>query len=164
MTNYNKTLTAIALALAVTPFGAANADETASFEVRLVIEGACTISATTLNFGTNSGSIVAAIDNESALTVNCTNGTAYAVAMNNGVGTGASAAARKMTNAGDSSTVDYSLYTDTGRSTVWSDTSTASGTGNGADQNIPVYGRVAAGQTAVSVGDYVDTVVATITF
>ena len=138
--------------------------EQANFDVKLVIEGTCTITASELDFGTNSGSISSNLDQESALTVTCTNGTTYNIALDNGNGSGANAATRKMTNTADNSTVDYSLYSDTSRSTVWSDSARVSGTGNGQAQSIPVYGRVNAGQNNVTVGNYTDNIVATIEF
>ena len=60
----------------------------------------------------------------------------------------------------------YSLYQDSGRTTVWGNTvgtAPASVAGSGVAQNFTVYGQVAAGQT-LPVGSYADTVVATVTF
>jgi spore coat protein U-like protein len=63
------------------------------------------------------------------------------------------------------STVGYQLYRDSGRTQVWGDTAglTYGGTGDGATQSIPVYGRVPA-QAPQPSGTYVDTVTATVTF
>ncbi len=143
------------------------------FQVTLTIQGACSLTANDLDFGVNDGSITANIDALSTLIANCTNGTAYSVGLNNGLGAGATASVRKMTNSADSSTVNYSLYTDSARSAVWdnnctalpgSSTSCSNGVGTGDNQTITVYGRVPGGQSNVTVGSYVDTVVATLTF
>ena len=86
------------------------------------------------------------IDATSTMVPNCTNGTVYSIGLNNGVGTGATASVRKMTNSADSSTVNYSLYTSAARSTVWDNNCTAlpagstcvGGTGNGASLSVRV--------------------------
>lgn len=144
-----------------------------NFQVTLTIQGACSIIANDLDFGVNDGAIAANIDATSTLVANCTNGTPYSIGLNNGIGAGATASVRKMTNSADSSTVNYSLFTDAGRSTVWDNNCTAlpgtaascsNGTGTGANQTVTVYGRVPGGQNNVTVGSYVDTVVATLTF
>lgn len=144
-----------------------------NFKVTLTILGACSIDANDLDFGTNTGAITPAIDAQSNLQVTCTNGTPYSIGLNNGVGSGATASVRKMTNASDSSTVNYSLYTTAARTSVWDNNCTTlpgtaatcvSGTGSGSAQTLQVFGRVAASQPNVTVGQYVDTVIATLTF
>jgi len=66
-----------------------------------------------------------------------------------------------------SNTLEYNLYTDAGRTTVWGDGTassvTAAGTGSGAQQSLTVYGRIPASQS-VPAGSYSDTVTATINF
>lgn len=144
-----------------------------NFQVTLTIQGDCSLIANDLDFGVNTGAIMANIDATSTLIANCTDGTDYSIGLNNGTGAGATASVRKMTNSSNNSTVNYSLFTDAGRSTVWDNNCTAlpgvaascsNGTGNGANQTITVYGRVPGGQSNVSVGAYIDTVVATLTF
>jgi spore coat protein U-like protein len=170
-----KVIAASAVSTCCTLFFAASAlagTASSNFQVTLTITGACSLTSSPLDFGTNNGAIVANIDASSNLIANCTNGTPYSIGLNNGVGTGATASVRKMTNAGDSSMVNYSLYTTTGRSTVWDNncttlpagTTCSGGTGNGANQTVPVFGRVPGGQSNVTVGTYVDTIVATLTF
>ena len=160
--------------LALAPLSAAFAGTASdNFKVTLTITGACSLTANDLDFGTNPGAIASNIDAQSTLVANCTTGQAYSIGLNNGAGSGATASVRKMTNAADSSTVNYSLYAASNRATVWDNNCTAvpstaatcaNGTGNGANQTINVYGRVPGGQTSVTVGSYVDTVVATLTF
>ncbi|MES2908778.1 MAG: spore coat U domain-containing protein [Pseudomonadota bacterium] len=158
--------------IALLPLSAFAGTASDNFQVTLTITGACSLVANDLDFGTNNGAIIANIDATSTLVPNCTNGTVYSIGLNNGVGSGATASVRKMTNSADSSTVNYSLYTSAARSTVWDNNCTAlpagstcvGGTGSGANQTLTVYGRVPGGQSNVTVGSYVDTVVATLTF
>jgi spore coat protein U-like protein len=108
--------------------------------------------------------LTAAVDNTSTLQVQCTNTTPYNIGLDAGAGSGATVAARKMTNG--SATVTYSLYTDAGRATVWGNTvgtDTVAATGNGASQTYTVYGRVPA-QTTPAAATYTDTVTLTVTY
>lgn len=167
-----KTLRLLPL-VALFPLSAMAGTASDNFQVTLTITGACSIIANDLDFGTNNGAIAANIDAQSTLVANCTNGTVYNIGLNNGTGSGATASVRKMTNSADNSTVNYSLYTSAARSSVWDNNCTAlpnsasscvGGTGNGANQTLNVYGRVPGGQSNVTIGSYVDTVVATLTF
>ena len=130
--------------------------------VTLTITAGCTVSATNLNFGT-AQVLAANTDSTSVVTPTCTNTTPYTVSVDAGGGTGATVAVRKLTGPGG--TVNYSLYQDAARLTVWGTTGTAavSATGNGNAQPLTVYGRVPA-QTSVSPGTYVDTVSVTVTY
>lgn len=161
--------------LAILPFPSFAGTASANFQVTLNITGACTLAANPLDFGTKQGGITVNLDASSTLTPNCTSGQAYSIGLNNGVGSGATASVRKMTNSADNSTVDYTLYTNSGRTAVWDNNCTTvpnpgastnciGGTGTGSNQVVTVYGRVPATQTSVTVGQYVDTVVATLTF
>ena len=116
-----------------------------------------------LNFGSQ-GVLSANVDQTSALQVQCTDTTPYNVGLDAGTGAGATVATRKMTSGGN--TVSYSLYTDSGRTTVWGNTvgtDTVAATGNGADQSYTVYGRVGT-QTTPAPGSYSDTVTVTVTY
>jgi spore coat protein U-like protein len=69
-----------------------------------------------------------------------------------------------MTNG--AATINYSLYQDSGRATLWGNTvgtNTVAGTGNGAAQTLTVYGRVPV-QAAPAVGTYADTVQLVVTY
>ena len=96
--------------------------------------------------------------------MSCTNTTPYTVALNAGTGTGATVAVRKMTSSAQ--TLNYSLYQDNARGTVWGQTTgtdTVAGTGNGSAQALTVYGRIPAGQLPTP-GSYSDTITATISY
>jgi spore coat protein U-like protein len=96
--------------------------------------------------------------------VQCTNTTPYNIGLDAGTGTGATVAVRKLSTGGV--TVNYTLYSDSGRTTVWGNTvstDTVAATGNGASQSYTVYGRVPA-QTTPAPGTYTDTVTVTVTY
>jgi spore coat protein U-like protein len=140
------------------------ATATSTFTVQVAIQATCTInSASTLDFGTQ-GVLAANVDQTSTIQVTCTNTTPYNIGLNAGTGSGATVAVRKMTSGG--ATINYSLYTDAGRGTVWGNTvstDTQAGTGNGAAQNYTVYGRIPA-QTTPAPGNYADTITVTVTY
>lgn len=140
------------------------ATTTSTFTVQVAITASCTInSASTLNFGSQ-GVLVANVDNTSTLSVQCTNTTPYNIGLDAGVGAGATVAVRKMTSGGN--TVNYSLYTDAGRTTVWGNTvgtDTVAATGNGAAQSYTIYGRVPP-QSTPAPATYTDTVTVTVTY
>ena len=148
------------------PFASASlaATTTSTFTTQVTIAAACTInSAATLNFGSQ-GVLLANVDQTSTLQVQCTNTTPYNIGLDAGTGTGATVAVRKM-SAG-ANTVNYSLYSDSGRTTVWGNTigtNTVAATGNGASQSYTVYGRVTA-QTTPAPATYSDTITVTVTY
>jgi spore coat protein U-like protein len=138
---------------------------TTTFTVQMTIIASCTIvSASSLNFGGSQGVLTANVDQSSTIQVQCTNTTPYKIGLDAGTGAGATVAARKMTSGG--ATITYSLYTDSGRTTVWGNTvgtDTVSATGNGSAQSTTVFGRVPP-QTTPAPGTYTDTITVTVTY
>lgn len=167
MKHIRSALIVAAVVIAALP-GAHAATATTTFAVRITITTACDITTTAptdVNFGTHA-STGTNIDNQGALNVNCTPASAYTIALDNGLN-GTDANSRKMANAGV--LVPYQLYRNATRTTadVWGSTTGTGGnvyaaTGNGANQAIPVYGRVPS--TNFAAGSYVDTITATITY
>ena len=155
-------LAAVCLLQFVNPSSAATS--TATFTVSVTITATCTInSASTLNFGTQ-GVLATNVDQTSTIQVTCTNTTPYNIGLDAGTGTGATVATRKLTSG--AATVNYTLYSDSGRTTVWGatiGTNTVAATGNGAGQNYTVYGRVPS-QTTPAPGTYTDTITVTVTY
>lgn len=138
----------------------------ASFDVKTNVQKNCLLTVSqNLDFG--SVSVLAAnIDKQGTLSVNCTNGTTYNIALDLGTGSGATLAARKMTKVGGGATINYGLYQNSGRSTQWGSTigtNALAGTGTGTAAAIPVYGRVPP-QTTPAAADYKDTVIVTLTY
>ncbi|WP_353227664.1 spore coat U domain-containing protein [Novosphingobium sp.] len=118
-----------------------------------------------MNFGKIgvAGAGTSQTSSDSAITVTCTNGGSYSVSLDGGQN--AVAAQRNIKN-GDH-TLSYDLYQDIARGTVWTAVAApVTGTGIATAQIIPVYGRIAAGQSysAAHGTDYTDTVVVTLTY
>jgi spore coat protein U-like protein len=160
-----KTTLVLAAMFAMLSFGAAFASPTTStFQVQVTVQASCTIvSSPTVDFGTQ-GAFTANVDQASIIQVQCTNTTPYDIGLNAGTGSGATVAVRKMTSGG--ATVNYSLYTNNARTTVWGNTigtNTVSSTGSGNAQNVTVFGRVPS-QTTPAPATYTDTIVATVTY
>ena len=146
------------------PVAAQAATATTSFVINGSVVANCTIGSAPLTFAAYSGAQVSTSTN---LSPNCTNGTPYTIAIDNGA-TGTAPNARKLTSTTSSSTpLTYSLYTSNTYATAWGTTTgtdTVPGTGTGAIQTVTVYGRIAAGQNVGAATDYTDTVNVTLTF
>lgn len=135
-----------------------------SFSVQATVTAACSVSASTLNF-TSYDPTGGNVDRTTTVSITCTNGTAYNVGLDAGLTTGATVTTRQMTSG--SNTLNYSLYSNSGRTTNWGNTSgtdTVPGTGSGAAQSLTVYGRIPGSQTSVVAGSYSDTITVTVYF
>ncbi|WP_372803609.1 Csu type fimbrial protein [Paracoccus seriniphilus] len=156
---------ALAGCLALLPLAALSQTATDSFDVRITIAEECEITSTeTLDFG-NAGVLSTNVDATAVLQVTCTNSTPYDIALDAGDGSGATVGDRLMTSAA-SDTITYRLYSDSGRTSIWGETSgtdTQGATGNGSAQSYTIYGRVPV-QTTPAAGDYTDTVGVTVTY
>ncbi len=143
-----------------------SATATTTFVVSGTVVPTCAVSALPLSFGaTIPNPINSNVDAQSTVTATCASGAAYTVALNAGSGAGATFPARRMTSGPN--TLNYTLYTDAGRSTIWGDGSAGSilsnQSGTGSAQAITVYGRIPSGQS-VPTGTYTDTITVTVTF
>jgi spore coat protein U-like protein len=141
------------------------ATATGIFNVQVTIQETCIISGTTaaLDFGTQT-LLNADVDASTTISVQCSNGTDYDVTLDQGANS-----SRRMRLPSTSHYVDYELYTDAARTTVWPASVSAGPvypyTGNGDVQSIEVYGRIPAQTTpAASATAYTDTVGITITY
>lgn len=156
-------LTLVALAM-LWSGGAFAATTTSTFQTQITIQASCTIlAASTLDFGTQ-GALIANVDQTSTVQVQCTNTTPYNIGFDAGTGAGATVTNRKMTSGG--ATINYSLFSNAGRTTNWGNTvgtDTVSATGNGASQSYTVYGRVPP-QTTPAPATYTDTITITVTY
>ncbi len=159
-------LSAFALGTAIVSGSSAAATATGTFAVSATVTASCTVTGTPLAFGafsTSGGNV----DVSNSLSATCTNGSGYTIGLSAGTTAGATVGARKMIHSGGISTLNYSLSTVSAGGTNWDDTggaNVAAGTGNGAAQNISVFGRIPSGQTSALAGTYSDTITATITF
>jgi spore coat protein U-like protein len=131
------------------------------FTVNATVTSQCAVSASTLDFGAV-GLLLANTDGTSTVTVQCASGAAYQVGLDNGQH--ATGTTRRMQGPGG--LVTYELYRNTTRTQRWGstlNTDTVSGSGNGTNQTLTVYGRVP-NQTTPSAGTYNDTITVTVTY
>jgi spore coat protein U-like protein len=159
---------ATALALGVVSGTQAASPQTANLSVTATVSANCTISTTAVAFGEYDPVVTHAstpLDVSGKVSVTCTTGAPAVITL--GQGGNADAAStdavpvRRM-KAG-ANFLGYQLYSEGTHTTVWNNDTGKANTGTGANQDIDVFGRVAAGQN-VPTGSYADTVVATITF
>lgn len=161
-------LAASAAALVIAPASHA-ATAVGPLAVTAMVSGACNVLASALAFpgATSAGITAANVDATGNVSVNCTVGSNYTVALDVGTGVGATLATRQMTPASGTQLLGYSVFTTAGRTTVWGDgtagSATVAGTGTGADQPLVAYGRIFSGQT-VPAANYADTVNVTIIY
>jgi spore coat protein U-like protein len=163
---------AMMLGLGVTAAGLAQSATTitTNFQVSATLAPICTASAAALTFPTyipGGGNQVAS----SAVTVKCTKGTAYTVALNKGSTTGGTIAQRLMLN-GTTNTLQYNLYTSNtyatllGDGTGGSSAPTGAGSGMATANTLTVFGQLpdnATNQAAVP-GTYTDTITVSVTY
>ena len=131
----------------------------------------CLVSAAAVNFG-SVGVLASNIDAAGTIAVQCTSTSPYSVSLDNGIN--ANGSQRRMRFGATSSYVSYGLFTNAGRTSGWTTSSSASScsqgagtcilnTGSSASQNTTVYGCVPAQTTPVP-GTYSDAVVITVTY
>jgi spore coat protein U-like protein len=164
---FNMTKIALAGGFALALGSAADAATTSgNLSVSANIAASCAVSTNPVAFGSVNPLSGSATDASGAISVTCTSGTAWSAAAGSGAGTGATIASRAMTSG--SNLLNYSLYTDSGHSTLWGDgtlsTAAITGTGNGSAQSSTIYGRVPSGQSSAPTGSYSDTVAITVTY
>lgn len=162
------------VALSTAPIGAAFAQpasaetKTTTMGVSATVADNCTLSASSVAFGNIDVTSGSAATATGGITVKCTNGTSWSATASVGGGSGASVATRKMTHGTDATkTLNYVLYTDSGRSTVWGNGTSGSAitdTGTGSDQAKTIYASVPTGQHAATLGSYSDSVTVTVTY
>lgn len=147
------------------------ATATGLMTVTATVAATCVVGTSTLAFDTATSAAIAAgnVDAIGAVSVNCTSGSAYTVALSAGAGTGATVASRKMTSGSGATAqlLSYTVYTSAARTTVWGDGTTASamvaGIGSGVSQSIAAYGRIFQ-SPLVQAAAYTDTLNVTITY
>lgn len=148
----------------------AQAVDNRTFDVTITIKNSCHVKSTEdVVFGTRQA-IGGVVDATGSVSVQCTNGAAYDVALNAGVNSTNDITARQMKHATGTDTIAYQLFRDSAYADVWGqtdDVDTVGGTGTGFgdisfDQKHVVYAQ------ATIVGDepagtYSDVIIATVT-
>ena len=141
------------------------------------VNASCTMSVTSLDFGTYDPiGTHAAQDLTASATVstNCTLGAFVVVRMGNGLHSTYSAGrsrmmfsrnySRHMSNVGSDSKLRYELYKNEGHTDVWTEIGGRSVVGTGTSDDLTVYGKVFQNQQASAAGSYSDTVTVTVLF
>jgi len=138
----------------------------ANLQVTASVSKNCTITTSPVNFGAYdpiTAHKTSNLDGQGTLTVTCTRGAGAKVAL--AAGANALGTVRRMQD-GAASYLTYELYQDSSRSTPWGEGTSAKDLAtalNSSPRDFVVYGRVPSGQDA-AVGNYNDTVVATVNF
>jgi spore coat protein U-like protein len=140
---------------------------TASLTVTANVTKNCTISTAPVNFGAYdpvATNATAPLDGIGTVTVTCTKGAVAKVGLNPGAN--AQGTTRRMSQ-GAAEYLTYEIYKDTAHANIWGDTIDTAldipAAPNRNPRTFTAYGRVAAAQDA-TVGNYTDTVVATVNF
>jgi spore coat protein U-like protein len=161
------------VASACSAAGAFAATATATMTNTVTIANNCSIA--TIGFTTTYDPIVtnatANQDVTASVTTTCTPGAAPVITLGQGAnantGSTDSVPLRRVSSGGGTPTyLSYSLFSDSGRTTIWGNTvATAPATVNSTGTATPltIYARVPSGQTGIAT-TYTDTVVATVTF
>lgn len=132
-------------------------------------EAACSVSATGVNFGAYDVFVATPYDSTGTVTVKCDQAPPVDITIAIGPsGTSGGFIPRQMRSASSPDRLNYNLFVNAGRSTVWGDGAAGTSTVflKNVKKNRPavttIYGRVPPGQD-VSVGSYSDTLTVTIT-
>jgi spore coat protein U-like protein len=130
---------------------------------------ACTVSATGVNFGAYDVFVTTPLDSTGTVTVTCDQAPPADITISIGPsGTSGGFIPRQMRSASSSDRLNYNLFINAGRSTVWGDGAAGTSTFflKNVKKNRPavttIYGRIPPGQD-VSVGSYSDSLTVTIT-
>jgi spore coat protein U-like protein len=144
-----------------------SASATASLSISATVSKNCTITTAPVAFGAYdsvTANAAAPLDGVGTVVVTCTKGSPAKVGL--GVGANAQGTTRRM-GPGPNDYLTYELYQDSAHAIVWGDTAATAldipVAPSQAPRSFSVYGRVPPTQT-VAVGNYTDTVVATVNF
>jgi spore coat protein U-like protein len=127
--------------------------------------GHCTISTTSVSFGSYDVFAGTPTDTTGTVSFICTGNADVTITLSKG----ASSTFNPRTLSGGTDTLNYNLYKDAARTTIWGDgtgstsTYTQTNVPNNTDQNVTIYARLPAAQDA-SAGTYTDSVTVTIDF
>lgn len=168
------TAAVVATIAAVTAISPAQADtDTGNLGVTATVVGTPpttgSITTTPVAFGEYTNPNGGVVPGTGAVTVTVTSGAQYGIDL--GTGSGGVGPQRAMHPTGamgmNVSPLLYNLYADSSHSAVWGTDNgglSVSGTGTGSAQSYTVYGEIQAQQVLTVLGDYTDTVVATVQF
>jgi len=160
-------LAGLAVVLAATASRLSGQSATATLTVNASVSKNCTITTAPVSFGAYdpvTANATAPLDGTGTVTVTCTKGAVAVVGLN--PGSNAQGTSRRMSQ-GAAAYLNYELYKDSTHSTIWGDAADTAldipAAPNRNPRDFTVFGRVAQAQDA-TVGNYSDTVVATVNF
>ncbi len=165
----NKIMLAV-LASVLVSSSALAATATGDMTVTTTVSNNCTLTVNAMSFGAWDPRDDAVKDATATVVSKCTADIPYDIHADVGAGTDATLAARSMQGTGDNLDEPvYSLYTNSGHTTVWGDGVTdgsgeISGITTGDDQTATIYGRIAINQSGMAADSYSDTVGVTLTY
>jgi spore coat protein U-like protein len=159
---------AVLLVLGMLPWvelAAQQQNATTTFRVTARVNAVCDVTSNDLAFGIYNPKASSPHQVSSLVRATCTPGATYQVGLNAGTSPGATVNQRKMV--AGSNTLNYQLYSDSARSSIWGDTpgtdTVTPPAGTGLSQDLPVYGTIPPAQPA-AVGDYSDTITVRVYF
>jgi spore coat protein U-like protein len=155
---------ALAAGIVLVPQAASAATVTDTITVTANVQSACVVAASKLAFGNYNPTSSSNVDATATVNVTCTQGTPYNVGLNAGTTTGGTTTLRKLNSSGH--TLNYALYSDSGRTTNWGNTvntDTVAGTAGTSATAYTVYGRIPGSQNTTA-GAYTDSVTVTVTY
>ena len=154
---------AVVAVLAAAAYVQVSAASTANLAISANVSKNCSVATAPVAFGSYDPLSATPLDTTGTVTVNCTRTTAATVGLD--LGQNVLTSARRM-KSGTTEYLGYNLFSDSGRTTEWNNTATQGYTSASKNtaQVYTVYGRVAAGQDALALASYADTVVATVNF
>ena len=150
-------LSAVVAGSLAVPAAAQSGVATASIDVSLVVQPACSVTAAPLSFSGTAGST---IDAEAGIAVACNGETAVAVRIDGG----ANALGSQRRLQGDQGYVSYAVYSDPARGQRWDAGRTITGVARDGLLQLTAYGRVEQGATLAAAGVYSDTIAVTVEF
>ena len=136
--------------------------QNANVPVSANVKANCTISAAPLAFGTFDPLTATAVSQSAVITLTCTQGSVARITLDNG---GNFSTSRRMAGGAPAGFLLYSLYKDSAHTTSWGNEEVSVTTFDANNKaTLTIYGQVPAPQSSVSVGNYTDTVKATVNF
>jgi spore coat protein U-like protein len=118
------------------------------------------VSVADLNFGAYASNSKTPVQGQTTIQLRCGAGAVAELSLDAGTGPGATTSNRRLEQDSGRSRLDYDLYQDPGRTIHWGDrsgTDTLEVVATGAQQTVPIYGQIPAGQRALE-GTYSDTI------
>jgi spore coat protein U-like protein len=163
-------LLASASALLVSSAGSAFADASKNnLLVKVTVKTTCTIDAENVIFPAYDPTGLAVTNTSGSVTITCSKGSAPPIGISVGANAGGGTQRKMKGGASGADLINYDLYKTTVGGAVWGDAvvsdrlTPAVSSSALTPQIIPIVGNIPAGQD-VSVGDYLDTVTATVYF